>query len=232
MSAFEDDLTQALIPFIDSKFRTIGASSFYPGDIVGSRRSARDLLSRLGERYHRNHHDVAIISFAVYKSFTGWATPKRATCGTISFVRSSSPAFQSDEFNIRKHHPDERDPLFKGGTMKQILCIALLLSIAPVGYSKSKDGSFTGEIMDKMCAQMNSHDNMMKSEGASDARDCTLKCVKGGGSFALYDYANKKVYALENTKQVRQYAGQRVQVTGTYDSDADMLHIKSISPAK
>jgi len=86
--------------------------------------------------------------------------------------------------------------------------------------------------MDKMCAQMNSHDNMMKSEKASNAKECTLKCVKDGGSFALYDPANKKVYSLEDSKQVRQYAGERVEVTGTYDSDADILHIKSISPAK
>jgi hypothetical protein len=98
--------------------------------------------------------------------------------------------------------------------------------------SKGKDGSFTGEIMDKMCAQMNAHDNMMKSEGATNARDCTLKCVKDGGSFALYDAASKKVYPLEDTKQVRQYAGQRVQITGSYDSDADVLRTKSIASAK
>jgi hypothetical protein len=116
--------------------------------------------------------------------------------------------------------------------VKQTLCIALLLSIASAGSSKSKDSSFTGEIMDKMCAQMNSHDNMMKSEGATNAKDCTLKCVKDGGSFALYDSANKKVYPLEDTKQVRQYAGEQVHITGSYDSDADVLHVKAIAPAK
>ena len=113
--------------------------------------------------------------------------------------------------------------------MKQILTITLLLATAFVGFSRSKGGTFTGEIMDKMCAQMNSHNNMMKSEGATNAKDCTLKCVRDGGSFALYDSASKKVYTLEDTKQVREYAGQRVEITGTFDEDADVLHVKSIA---
>lgn len=116
--------------------------------------------------------------------------------------------------------------------MKQILTTTLLLLWASAAFSGSKNGTFTGEIMDKMCAQMNSHDNMMKSEGASNAKDCTLKCVRDGGSFALYDSASKKVYGLEDTKQIREYAGQRVQITGTYDDDADVLHVKNIAPAK
>ena len=116
--------------------------------------------------------------------------------------------------------------------MRQIFMFTLMVVTASFGFSKSKDGTFTGEIMDKMCAQMNTHDNMMKSEGASNAKDCTLKCVKDGGSFALYDASSKKVYGLEDTKQVRQYAGERVRITGDYDDSADVLRVKSISPEK
>ena len=116
--------------------------------------------------------------------------------------------------------------------MKQILTITLLIVTASIGFSRGKTATFTGEIMDKMCAQMNSHDNMMKSEGANNAKDCTLKCARDGGSFALYDSASKKVYSLEDTKQVREYAGQRVEVTGTFDDDADVLHVKSIALGK
>jgi hypothetical protein len=116
--------------------------------------------------------------------------------------------------------------------LKSFSCWALCLAMACAGIIDAKDGTFSGEIMDKMCAQMNSHDNMMKSEGASNAKDCTLKCVKDGGSFALYDASTKKVYPLEDTKQVRQYAGERVSITGNYDSNADLLHVKSISPEK
>ena len=116
--------------------------------------------------------------------------------------------------------------------MKQKLIATLLACTAALAFGKSKSGTFTGEIMDKMCAQMNSHDTMMKSEGASNAKDCTLKCVKDGGSFALLDTSSKKVYPLEDTKQVREYAGQKVEISGTYDDDADVLHVKSISAAK
>jgi hypothetical protein len=86
--------------------------------------------------------------------------------------------------------------------------------------------------MDKQCAQMSSHDAMMKSEGAGSSKDCTLKCVKDGGSFVLFDSGMKKVYTLEDNKKVREYAGQRVQISGNYDDGADLLHIKTITPAK
>lgn len=116
--------------------------------------------------------------------------------------------------------------------VKSLRYWALSLAIGCAAVSNAKDTTLTGEIMDKMCAQMGSHDNMMKSENATNAKDCALKCVKDGGSFALYDASTKKVYPLEDTKQVRQYAGERVSVTGNYDSNADLLHVKSISPAK
>jgi hypothetical protein len=118
------------------------------------------------------------------------------------------------------------------GNIRCLAIISLLLLAMFAALAKGKSSSFTGEIMDKMCAQMNSHEDMMKSEGATNAKDCTLKCVKDGGSYALYDSASKKVYPLEDTKQVRQYAGERVQITGTYDSDADLLHVKSITPSR
>ena len=83
--------------------------------------------------------------------------------------------------------------------------------------------------MDQQCAQMGSHENMMKTEGAKNAKGCTLACVKNGGSYALLDTQTKKVYAIEDQKQVRDFAGERVQITGDYDQDADVLRIKSIT---
>jgi hypothetical protein len=56
--------------------------------------------------------------------------------------------------------------------------------------------------------------------------------VKDGGTFALYDATTKKVYTLEDTKQVREHAGERVHIIGNYDSDTDVLHAKSISPER
>ena len=85
--------------------------------------------------------------------------------------------------------------------------------------------------MDKQCAQMGSHENMMKTEGAKDAKECTLACVKNGGSFALLDTQTKKVYPIDDEKKVREYAGEHVQITGNYDQDADVLQVKAVTRA-
>jgi hypothetical protein len=114
--------------------------------------------------------------------------------------------------------------------MKPILILTLLLAATPALFAQNK-GSFSGEIMDKQCAQMGSHENMMKSEKAKDAKECTLACVKDGGSFALLDPQTKKVYSIENGNKVRQYAGERVQITGNYDQQADTLNVKTITRA-
>jgi hypothetical protein len=115
--------------------------------------------------------------------------------------------------------------------MKQIVVIAVLLMMRSSGFAQDKSGTFTGEIMDKPCGMMQSHSNMMKEEGAKDAKECTLKCVKDGAPLVLFDPAAKKVYPIDDEKKVRDYAGQRVQITGSYDDGAQVLHVKSIEPS-
>ena len=115
--------------------------------------------------------------------------------------------------------------------MKQIVLATALLAMASPGFAQNKNATFTGEIMDKPCAQMHSHANMMQEEGAKDAKECTLKCVKDGASLVLFDPATKKVYAIADEDKVKEYAGQRVQVTGTYDEGAQVLHVKSVTPS-
>ena len=112
--------------------------------------------------------------------------------------------------------------------MKQSLFITALCVGAGFGVARAADHTFTGEIMDSQCAQMSSHDNMMKSEGAKNARECAIACVKSGGKYALYDPAAKRVYQLDNQKKARDYAGQKVRITGTLDSGSDSIHIINI----
>ncbi|HZU24944.1 MAG TPA: hypothetical protein VFA04_05450 [Bryobacteraceae bacterium] len=114
--------------------------------------------------------------------------------------------------------------------MKKLTQFTLLLMAA--GALWAADGTFTGEIMDKQCAEMGSHDAMMKSEGAKNAKECALACAKDGGGFALYDSQSKKVYPIADAGKVRDYAGERVQITGDYDQNADVLHVKSVSRAQ
>jgi hypothetical protein len=115
--------------------------------------------------------------------------------------------------------------------MKRISLFTFTLATASALLAQNNNGKFTGEIMDKQCAQMGSHENMMKAEGAKNARECTLACVKNGDSFALLDPQTKKVYPIEGGKNVQQFAGERVQITGDYDQSADILHVQNITRA-
>jgi hypothetical protein len=112
--------------------------------------------------------------------------------------------------------------------MKQSLFITALCVGAGFGVARAADHTFTGEIMDSQCAQMSSHDNMMKGVGAKNAKECAIACVKIGGKYALYDPAAKRVYQLDNQKKARDYAGQKVRITGTLDSGSDSIHVTSI----
>ena len=49
--------------------------------------------------------------------------------------------------------------------MKQSLFVAALLVVAGLGIARAADQTFTGEIMDSQCAQMSTHDKMMKGQG-------------------------------------------------------------------
>jgi ATP-dependent protease HslVU (ClpYQ) peptidase subunit len=111
--------------------------------------------------------------------------------------------------------------------MKKSLFITVLCVGAGLGDVRAADRTFTGEIMDSQCAQMASHDNMMKGEGATNAKECAIACVKSGGKYALYDSAAKRAYKLDNQKKAGSFAGQKVTITGTLDSD-DSIEVKNI----
>jgi hypothetical protein len=108
--------------------------------------------------------------------------------------------------------------------MKKSLFTLLLCTSAAFGADKT----FTGEIMDSQCSDMASHDDMMKGEGAHNAKECAIACVKKGGTYALYASGEKRSYKLDNQKKAAAFAGQKVTVTGSYDSGSDTLHLSSI----
>jgi hypothetical protein len=114
--------------------------------------------------------------------------------------------------------------------MRQVLFITVVCLAAGLGVAGGADKTFTGEIMDSQCAQMGSHDNMMKGEGASNAKECAVACVKSGGKYALYSPTDKKTYQLDNQKKAQAYAGQKVTVAGSLDSGSDSIHVTNIQP--
>ena len=101
-------------------------------------------------------------------------------------------------------------------------------------YGAQKERTFTGEIMDSICAKEGSHAAMEKAHGmpadrASD-KACTLACAKTGGSFVLYDPATKTVYQLSDQAKAEQFAGDKVKVTGDYEDASQTITVTKIQP--
>ncbi len=96
-------------------------------------------------------------------------------------------------------------------------------------HKKGKGATFTGEIMDSQCAMMGSHDPAgYKMTKTDNPKDCTLACVKMGGKFVLYDAAKKATYQLDDQEKPKDFAGQKVKVTGTLNKATKTIHVESI----
>ncbi len=103
----------------------------------------------------------------------------------------------------------------------QLLTLALI-NLMLVLAAVAGPQKITGVISDDMCKQK----HMMP--GHTDA-DCTRACVKAGSRYALV--VGDKVYALKgDPKQIGQFAGMRVSVTGEVTKDS--LAVQSISEEK
>jgi len=112
------------------------------------------------------------------------------------------------------------------------LLTVVSLSLAAPKLSLHKGGkaeTFTGEIMDSQCAMNGSHAQMEKMKGMpDDSKMCTLKCVEMGGKFVLYNAAKKTTYQLDDQEKPKEFAGQKVKVTGTYDKTTKTIHVETI----
>ncbi len=118
-------------------------------------------------------------------------------------------------------------------TLATVLTVA---SLALAGGKLHKGGgnakTFTGEIFDSQCAMNNSHAQMEKMKGiGDDSKMCTLKCVEMGGKFVLQDTAKKITYQLDDQEKPKEFAGQKVKVTGTYDKATKTIHVEKIEAA-
>lgn len=125
--------------------------------------------------------------------------------------------------------------------MKRIaISLAALLVVASSSFAapklsvhkSGKATTFAGEIMDSQCAMMGSHDPAgYKMTKTDNPKDCTLACVKMSGKFVLYDAAKKATYMLDDQEKPKEFAGQKVKVTGTYDKATKTIHVESIAAA-
>jgi Protein of unknown function (DUF5818) len=122
------------------------------------------------------------------------------------------------------------------------LAFLLFCGISLAAPQGGKQKAFTGVIMDSQCAMMGSHQKMEKmhpkmfNKASSaltgpEARKCTLACVKMGGKFVLYNPKTKRTYQLSDQEKPREFAGEKVRVTGTYDAASKTIQVESIEAA-
>ena len=107
-----------------------------------------------------------------------------------------------------------------------LFCLALGLA---ANLSAQRAGTFTGEIVDSPCAILGAHEKMAL-QGEND-KDCTIRCVKMGGKYALLDAANKTWYQLDDQKKAEAFAGAKVTITGTADAATKTIKIATIRAA-
>jgi hypothetical protein len=103
------------------------------------------------------------------------------------------------------------------------VCLGLLLA-TPLTQAQPKDQpgkanaqTFSGEIMDSLCAKDGTHEKMMdemKSMGR-DKNTCATKCAQLGSKYVLFDADKKTIYGLDDQDKAEAFAGQRVRVLGT-----------------
>lgn len=114
--------------------------------------------------------------------------------------------------------------------IKPIMCITACMLLVP-GFAAAQDQTFSGEIMDSMCAKDGGHAEMFKKEGTTDPKACTEACVKMGGKYVLFIGASDGFYQLDDQKKPQPFAGQKVQVTGTLEKATKSIHVTDIKAA-
>jgi hypothetical protein len=134
----------------------------------------------------------------------------------------------------------EMSPVTKvrSGFVLVIVCAAMsalpLLAAqpkTPEASSHTAAQTFSGEIMDALCAKDGTHEGMMqemKSMGR-DKATCTLKCAQLGAKYVLFDAATKQVYGLDDQEKAEAFAGKRVRVSGTLQKNK--IKVDSIAGA-
>jgi uncharacterized protein YdeI (BOF family) len=113
--------------------------------------------------------------------------------------------------------------------MKKFRIVLTMASVLlAVSLAAQQARTFAGEIMDSQCAAMGSHQTMMRKMGTKDANDCTDKCVEAGGKYVLYDSSTKMVYQLDDQEKAKQFSGQKVNVSGSFDRNSKTIYVTDI----
>ena len=82
--------------------------------------------------------------------------------------------------------------------------------------------------MDSNCAKMGSHAVMEKEHGIRTQRPARLAALKTAPKFVLYDNATRMTWDLDDQTKPEAFAGEKVQVKGSLDAAANIIHVQSI----
>jgi len=117
--------------------------------------------------------------------------------------------------------------------MKRLVVdLGAVLFVASLAMAAPKAKTFTGEIMDNMCAAAGSHKGMEDMfRIGDDPQKCTLECVAKGGKFVSYNAETKTIYQLDDQGKPKEFAGRKVKITGTYNRKTETIHLGRIVPA-
>ena len=107
--------------------------------------------------------------------------------------------------------------------MRSLVLFVILAAFVPAQAKRT----FTGTITDGMCPG-GSHAQMRM--GPTDP-ECTIACVDAHGAlFVLYD--GTSAYNLSDQKSPEKFAGKKVTVTGTLNTQTRTIQVDSIVAAK
>lgn len=113
---------------------------------------------------------------------------------------------------------------------KIVLVLVAIMAVAIFSLARAAgDRTFQGQIMDAMCAANGSHSpGGYQATHTNNPKDCTLACVKAGSKFVLYNTAQKTTLQLDDQDKARDFAGQDVTVTGSYNNSDKTIHVQNI----
>lgn len=117
-------------------------------------------------------------------------------------------------------------------SLKIILFTLVAIALAPAGSSRTR---LRGEISDTQCA-MNVHslerthaEMIAKGTLGTNAASCAKACVRRGGEWVLR--SGDDVYRLKNQEGIEQFAGRKVEMTGTLDRKTNTIDNTDIEAA-
>lgn len=117
--------------------------------------------------------------------------------------------------------------------MKAFILSCAIFTVALAASAKTR--TFKGQIMDSECASdahsaTHSHVEMAGMKGNISSRQCTILCAEQGDSVYMFlDQNGVTGYKLSTPqKELKEYAGDRVEIEGDLDSSGKLIRVKKI----